>query len=515
MKYIYILFCLLTITLSTSSYASEIVGSITNNNNTVSNVITGSILNTTVNNINVTSDFPSVSISSGSTGILSMTVSPDVPNPSLDMSSLIIGNTGVLPVTVYVNSNTGVIPITLALPSGTRVTAATSSWDGYISLPKVSNSLTAPTAATGNSLTVTSAIEMGSSLFRLNFSNAVRIVFGGLANNYIGYMNGSTFVPITTSCAVDSQAWADTTLSAGGECYMSQGSNLIIWTKHFTTFGTYTQQSIVIPSSGGGGGGGGSYNYIPASSQKNNATTSQINTSTANTLNNKNSIGTLNNNSSSNLKVNSKVTFKKLLKKGDDNADVIELQKFLISKNFLIINLFPNNNPTGKFGPATEKALKAYQKSINLDQTGTMGPKTREAINSENVKFSVNTTSSDANSIIPYSIDSNNINKNSTTTNTVNNNNSSSTLKVNNSFTFKKLIKRGDDNTDVIELQKFLVSKNFLMINLFPNNNPTGKFGTATEKALKAYQRSINLDQTGTMGPKTREAINKERVTTN
>ncbi|PJA01759.1 hypothetical protein COX74_01020, partial [bacterium (Candidatus Gribaldobacteria) CG_4_10_14_0_2_um_filter_41_16] len=52
-------------------------------------------------------------------------------------------------------------------------------------------------------------------------------------------------------------------LAAGGDCKISVGSDLIIWTKHFTNFVTYTQTAIPPASSGGGGGGGGGGGYTP------------------------------------------------------------------------------------------------------------------------------------------------------------------------------------------------------------------------------------------------------------
>ena len=88
-------------------------------------------------------------------------------------------------------------------------------------------------------------------------------------------------------------------------------------------------------------------------------------------------------NPKSNYNLNKNFTFKKSLKRGSRGAEIIELQNFLINKNFLLANLFSLSNPKGSFGPSTEKALKAYQKSIKLETTGAMGPKTRAAINAE------------------------------------------------------------------------------------------------------------------------------------
>jgi len=59
------------------------------------------------------------------------------------------------------------------------------------------------------------------------------------------------------------------------------------------------------------------------------------------------------------------------------NSDVKQLQEFLIGKGFL------TGSATGNFFPLTLKAVKAYQASININQTGYVGAFTRTAINKE------------------------------------------------------------------------------------------------------------------------------------
>lgn len=53
------------------------------------------------------------------------------------------------------------------------------------------------------------------------------------------------------------------------------------------------------------------------------------------------------------------------------------LQRILIKKGYLKIN-----SPTGTFGPATIKAIKAFQKENKISQTGAIGPMTRAKLNS-------------------------------------------------------------------------------------------------------------------------------------
>ncbi len=503
MKRIYFIIIILLNINTQNAMASEVFGNISNAA-TVSNTISGSILNVTVNGITLSNNSPSVSLSNSSTGIFSLSIPDNVTNTTLDMSSLVSGNRALMPVTVFAAGNINNVPVSITIPSGTTVTAATTTWDGIISLPRTSSSIVTPTAAVGNSLTITSSIEMGSQLFRINFSNSVRLVFGGLSNNYVGYMNGSTFVPIVNSCAIDSQAWADVSLATNGECYMPQGSNLIIWTKHFTTFGTYTQQPIIVPSSGGGGGGGGGYTYIPPTNQTNNNSSNSLNNNInkclSDNVGNKcmsNSDSNISNfNNSHTLTRN--FTFKKLIKKGSKGEDVIELQTFLISKNFLAAQLFSKANPMGTFGPATEKALKAYQKSIRLDQTGTLGPKTRESINIEYIKVQNKTshsTSASQSKVIPYDPSNSTnleINKNIITPNATTSkidtsiNNDKTKDEIKNNIELYKDLKIGDQGDRVKALQKVLIKKGLLW------TNATGIYGDGTAGAWRDYKKLLN-----------------------
>ncbi len=64
------------------------------------------------------------------------------------------------------------------------------------------------------------------------------------------------------------------------------------------------------------------------------------------------------------------------LKRGNENKSVTEMQNFLIKNNFL------KAKANGYFGPASEAAVKAFQKKYNISQTGTFGPMTRAKVKS-------------------------------------------------------------------------------------------------------------------------------------
>lgn len=70
------------------------------------------------------------------------------------------------------------------------------------------------------------------------------------------------------------------------------------------------------------------------------------------------------------------------LKKGNKGNEVYELQKFLIKKGLLDSKLITPTSQ-GIFGPATDTAVKKYQKANNLFVDGVVGPMTRKTINDE------------------------------------------------------------------------------------------------------------------------------------
>ena len=75
-------------------------------------------------------------------------------------------------------------------------------------------------------------------------------------------------------------------------------------------------------------------------------------------------------------------TFTKDLKVGARSADVLLLQKFLNSHGFVVAATGPGSpgKETTRFGPATKKAVMAFQKSLNLPVTGFVGPLTRQSL---------------------------------------------------------------------------------------------------------------------------------------
>jgi hypothetical protein len=71
------------------------------------------------------------------------------------------------------------------------------------------------------------------------------------------------------------------------------------------------------------------------------------------------------------------------LKLGQTGSDIRALQQYLNTHGFIIATtgFGSPGHETTKFGPATQKGLKALQKSLGLPATGFFGPMTRAKIN--------------------------------------------------------------------------------------------------------------------------------------
>ncbi|MFH1129592.1 MAG: immunoglobulin-like domain-containing protein [Patescibacteria group bacterium] len=182
----------------------------------------------------------------------------DGTDAKIDVSAFITGGTGTIP-QISINSDDADI----AIPASTVVTSTDITWDGVIAAPKVTT-VTLPVTS-GETKTLSTAIELGFASAKLSFDNAVRILLPNQAGKRAGYVRpGTDFTEITNICAVDNQATGDA-LPVDGDCKIDSGLDLVIWTKHFTSFATYTQTTNNTGgSSGGGGGGGSSYSSAKA-----------------------------------------------------------------------------------------------------------------------------------------------------------------------------------------------------------------------------------------------------------
>ncbi len=386
---------------------------------------------------------------------INLVVNSGISNPKIDVSSFVASGTATLP-PINITSNNANANITI--PASTTVTSANTSWDGVINAP-VPKTVTLPNP-TGFSRSLSQAVELGVSGVKLSFTKGIRILLSGQAGKKTGWTrDDSTYTEITTICSSDSQVVGDG-LATDGDCKIDVGSDLVIWTKHFTTFVTYTETAVSSSGGGGGGGGGGGYVYTPTNttsattSSKTNASISQP-TTTQTIVNTCNSTST-------------KYIFTKNLAQGSTGTEVLELQKVLVSSGYL------KATPNGNYGPATKQAVISYQIASKISATGSVGQITRTSLNS--------VTASSC-----------------STTQTTPSQTSNSASKT----TFTSNLSLGSKGPEVLALQNLLVSLGILKA------TPNSYYGPATRLAVIAYQKQNGIAQTGTIGPLTRATLNK------
>ena len=154
------------------------------------------------------------------------------------------------------------------------------------------------------------------------------------------------------------------------------------------------------------------------------------------------------------------------------------LQTFLENKGFLTI---PSGIAKGYFGGLTRVAVRAYQKSMGISQTGYVGPITRAALNGD--------------VLVPAAIAA----PSTTPSATV----------VFGAFT--RDLEIGMTGDDVKALQVFLNTHGYEVAASGPGSsgNETSRFGGLTRAALVKFQKTNNISPAaGYFGPKTRTIVN-------
>ncbi len=148
------------------------------------------------------------------------------------------------------------------IPRDTVITGE-ADWNGIITLPTLK--LNSDVTLTDGTPTV--VLELGSSSVKLTFDNAVRILIQEQAGQSVAYERNDVVTKIETTCGDDTQGTNDD-LPDEGDCKIDVGSDLAIWTKHFTKFVTYTPTSTTSTSSStttnAGGAGGTRVGVTPA-----------------------------------------------------------------------------------------------------------------------------------------------------------------------------------------------------------------------------------------------------------
>ena len=163
---------------------------------------------------------------------------------------------------ITVNASTTLGTMSMEIPAGISISAPSASWTGIINAPTLlsNSSVTAPNAA-GTTTTTNAVVEVGFGDVPLTLDKAVRLVIAGQAGKLAGYMRNGVFTVISQTCSGDTQTTGDA-LPNNGDCKINAGSDLVIWTKHFTRFVAYTQTANSTSGSGSSGGGSSSGPYV-------------------------------------------------------------------------------------------------------------------------------------------------------------------------------------------------------------------------------------------------------------
>jgi len=173
--------------------------------------------------------------------LANITVDSGVTDPIIDVSDFITSGTGTLPeINIFANNVGG---IGISIPASTTIISADTAWDGLMLAP-TAISTTIPEVS-GEIRTVETAIDVGVTDVKLSFDKAVRILFPNESGNGVGYIrSGISFTEITTTCDSDSGA----TLGVDEDCKIDVGDDLVVWTRHFTKFITFSSVSTITPT---------------------------------------------------------------------------------------------------------------------------------------------------------------------------------------------------------------------------------------------------------------------------
>ncbi len=180
-----------------------------------------------------------------------ITVPASVTDATVSVSALLnapvagtVTTTALPALDIAANTSVSADPVQVTIPAGATVSAP-EGWNGAIHMPAVrSNGSVTVTPDTGKTATVNAVIEIGYGDVPLTFNKAVRILIPGQAGKDVGYSRGGVFTKITNVLSSDSQEAGDALIS-GGDGKIDVGDDLVIWTKHFTQFVTYTQTAVV------------------------------------------------------------------------------------------------------------------------------------------------------------------------------------------------------------------------------------------------------------------------------
>jgi hypothetical protein len=232
------------------------------------------------------------------------------------------------------------------------------------------------------------AVAVGSSTSDLTFDKAVKLTFAGQASTHVGWYNhANVFTEIMDTCTANDQATGDL-LPAGADCKIDVAPDLVVWTKHFSTFVTYTQTPVPVVTTPSGSGGGRPpvlpptpvVAVIPATVGQvlGVATITGCDNRTIgfSVTTGQSCIGNTGTTSASGQVLGAeKFNFTRFMRNGTRGNEVTEFQTFLNTAGYNC------GTVDGKFGPKTRAAVVKFQLANGLVGDGVVGPLTRAVLN--------------------------------------------------------------------------------------------------------------------------------------
>lgn len=264
---------------------------------------------------------------------------------------------------VYVDSERG-MDVSILLSAGTLIEGP-EGWDGTLHMPRATTTVVQPAADSGYEIGSTRSIDIGFGDTHLLLDTPAKLVFVGQAGKMVGWSQNGVFHTITTVC----DSATDPTVAADSECRIDVEGDLVVWTRHFTTYTVYTQTQTQTSGGGGGSGGGstasGGGGNGPIVGTYGGATPAPIVATQGQVLGAATSTPA------------TPYAFVRNLGVGARGDDVRALQELLAREGFLAPSAL-----TGYFGALTKAAVIRYQNAHGIvPASGYAGPKTRAVLN--------------------------------------------------------------------------------------------------------------------------------------
>ncbi|MDP1729494.1 MAG: hypothetical protein Q8L27_04795, partial [archaeon] len=151
---------------------------------------------------------------------------------------------------VRVDAAGGTLNYTVLIQDNSNISGGTG-WDGSLSAPIANlSTFISPTGTTS------AIISVGSNTIELNLTKPAKITFIGLGGKSAAWARTGTYT-LTDIATVCNSITAPTNIDATTtrECYVDSGSDLIIWTYHFTSFAAYTPTAAAVAATTTSSGG--------------------------------------------------------------------------------------------------------------------------------------------------------------------------------------------------------------------------------------------------------------------